>query len=611
MVLLLNEWLFQATKPSFLTRISPLRKVVVALNAGLVLSLLVLGIFVFCWLAANLTKSRLIQKVFLAGPPAGLMAITFLLMVDNFTGTLFGYNMGAATGVWRFAYGLLFFASFIEGFKRINHHLLSLWSSRSKQLAYGVTGVLLVLCSILSFSAFHSGYNALAYVPTLPENANKPNILILSTDGLNASSMSVYGYPRATTPFLESLANETLRFNNHFANASHTTGSVVALLSGRHPTRTKVIYRPDLLTGKDAFLHFPGILRQLGYQNVDVSLEYYADPYDLNLRKSFHQANSRLEQYVQFGQILPISLQIKYDIEFYFLENLMRRIVQRLAHIFGLRDLGNPYFAVTHSGSDNHLDEDTIAKVRSLLHRTPQPFFFHVHLLGTHGPKFGPPIRVFSAGKDQNHEWMPDFYDDAVLAFDRQVEILLKDMRQRNTLNNTIVIITSDHGQKFSPYQPVPLIIRLPGGASAGVVTGPTQQIDIAPTLLNYLGIPAPPWMDGQSLLADDYRKTPIIGVYPTMLGEPKSGWREAEDYVAPYYSLGGLSVIAEGTWCGLSLRDNSLFCRPLESGFSRAQTRSWSVKTARKTILEHLKGGDYDVTSFTRDTEVKQYINP
>lgn len=207
---------------------------------------------------------------------------------------------------------------------------------------------------------------------------------------------------------------------------------------------------------------------------------------------------------------------------------------------------------------------------------------------------------------------MTDFYDDAVLAFDRQVKIIFDVLRQRKLIENTIVVITSDHGQNFSSYRPVPLIMRFPGGVEAGVMAGPTQQIDIAPTLLDYLKFPIPAWMDGQSLLSDHYRKVPIFSVYPTVLGKPSNGWRESESYHPPYYSLGGISIIADGMWCGLRLYDNTTFCRPLDPAVSlSSQQKSLKLKPLRKAIIEHLKGGGYDVSVFNGYAEVEKGVNP
>lgn len=599
MALVLNEWLFQVTKPSFLTRLSLLQKLAVGIHVSLILSLLTLLGFGICWTVARLINRNLSSTILLAGIPAGIISISLLLMVDNFTGTLFGFSMGTFTDVRRFAYAGLLLALFAEAFRRIIPFVCKSWQSGVKRAFYGMAGVSVFL-GIASVSGLPPVSGELGYLPDSDMMATRPNVIILSTDGLNASSVSAYGYPRATTPFLESLASETLRFEDHFTNASHTTGSIVALLTGRYPTHTKVVYRPDILAGKDAFRHLPGLLRQHGYNNLDLSLKYYADPFDLNLRHAFQQANGRLEKWVQFGRSLPLFMQIRYDDDLYFLEHLICRIVERLGHAMGLYDLGNPYFLVTHTGTVNRLDEDTVAEAVEFLRPASQPFFLHLHLLGTHGPKFGPAKKVFSVGQDQRQEWMTDFYDDAVLAFDRQVKNIFDILRQRKLIENTIVVITSDHGQKFSSYQPVPLIMRFPGGVKAGVISGPTQQIDIAPTLLDYLKLPVPSWMDGQSLLSDHYRKGPIFSVYPTALGAPQSGWREAEGYFAPYYSLGGVSVRTGGTWCGLSLRDNNLACRPSKSALIYpSQQKVLSEKTARKAIIEHLRRSGYDVTTY------------
>ena len=59
-----------------------------------------------------------------------------------------------------------------------------------------------------------------------------PNILVLSTDGLNASHMSAYGYQRNTTPFIDGLIQQSLFVQNHFTNNAKSTGSIGAFFSG-------------------------------------------------------------------------------------------------------------------------------------------------------------------------------------------------------------------------------------------------------------------------------------------------------------------------------------------------------------------------------------------
>jgi arylsulfatase A-like enzyme len=81
-------------------------------------------------------------------------------------------------------------------------------------------------------------------------------------------------------------------------------------------------------------------------------------------------------------------------------------------------------------------------------------------------------------------------------------------------MSNTIIILSADHGESFSHgYQGhagnhlyeslvrIPLIIKMPSERKGNVINMPVSQIDIAPTILDLAGIPAPDWMEGRSLL--------------------------------------------------------------------------------------------------------------
>ncbi|OEU48330.1 MAG: hypothetical protein BA871_16920 [Desulfuromonadales bacterium C00003096] len=591
-----SEWLFQITKPSFLSRYSLLHNCELALLAILGLNILILPFLGFCLGVAH-HQRKAIVRVILLGIPSGLLALSLLLMFDNLTHTVFGFNMGAVPGWWRLTYLFLLLAMAADILKKLEHLVLIPWPKAAARCLQMTAGVVLLLTIII----LPGRLNIFIPDPGLPvvtQKGPRPNILILSTDGLRAANMSSYGYYRQTTPFIDSLSNETLRFKGHFVNASHTTGSVMALLSGQLPTRSKVIYRPDIFRGVDAFRNLPGILRSIGYRTMDVSLEYYADPFDLNMRGAFDSANFRSEREKQFASSLPITWQVRFDGEIYFLEQFAKRLIGRLAHMTGIRDLGNPYFVVTHTGTENRLDEKILYRAERLMGNSPQPFFLHVHLLGTHGPKFGPPRRIFSMGKSQDQEWMDDFYDDAILSFDGYVAKLFAHMKAEALLDNTLIILTSDHGQQFTLWQAVPMIIRFPGGARSGLVNNPSQQIDVAPTILDYLRVPVPSWMDGKSLLnVAGQRTEPIIGVIPGKLSQATNGWRETEHYRPPFYSLGTLSIIVDNTWYGLALEENAIFYHHTDSENDSATGSNLLSETeARQIIVNQLKANGYDL---------------
>ncbi len=79
---------------------------------------------------------------------------------------------------------------------------------------------------------------------------NKKNVVLITTDGLETAFMSVYGYEKDTTPFLRTLAPKALIARNHFSNSGNTGGSITSILTGKHPTTNRVLYRPDILRGE-------------------------------------------------------------------------------------------------------------------------------------------------------------------------------------------------------------------------------------------------------------------------------------------------------------------------------------------------------------------------
>jgi arylsulfatase A-like enzyme len=105
-------------------------------------------------------------------------------------------------------------------------------------------------------------------------------------------------------------------------------------------------------------------------------------------------------------------------------------------------------------------------------------------------------------------------YDEFILYSDKQFEIFMSRLSGTVDLSNTIIILTSDHGESFShgyqehdgPYLfdqfvHVPLIINIPERTEGDVIDVLIEQTDIAPTILELAGIPTPEWMEGRSFV--------------------------------------------------------------------------------------------------------------
>lgn len=128
----------------------------------------------------------------------------------------------------------------------------------------------------------------------------------------------------------------------------------------------------------------------------------------------------------------------------------------------------------------------------------------HLHLMDTHCCTFKPKIRRFSARFDKqesgDHE---DFFRDAVLDSDAFFGEILESLEQAGKLENTLIIYSSDHSKGWNVRERVPLVIHFPDQKRVGRVPVNVQLMDLAPTVLDYLGISVPVWMEGDSLLSD------------------------------------------------------------------------------------------------------------
>ncbi len=188
------------------------------------------------------------------------------------------------------------------------------------------------------------GPNPLETAAPRPSAAiSQPNILLLTSDGVNAENMSVYGYRRDTTPFLKELAQTSLVAENALTNAGKTYGSILSFYTGKNPVTTGVIFTPNILKGADSYQHLPGLLRSAGYRTVEITTPHYADAYSMNLLDGFDEVNGQsMSSAALTGHFKPLSPLSPWPISF---TKPATRITARLGHIFYLKDHGKPIYS--------------------------------------------------------------------------------------------------------------------------------------------------------------------------------------------------------------------------------------------------------------------------
>ncbi|MGE5236167.1 MAG: sulfatase-like hydrolase/transferase [Acidobacteriota bacterium] len=520
------EWLFFVTKPSFMSGLSWTAKLSAGMHAFAFAFLLLFALSLPALLLRRWLPTLRVFRILAWLVPASAVACAVLLEADAFTVTLFHHGIASASGLGRWLYALFFLAALVWATRLTRDVEGRLESRRGRRLA----AILLVAAGALVVATPFLG--PASERPQRSQAASHarrwPNILILGTDGVDAARMSVYGSARQTTPFLEKLAASSLVFTDAFTNCGNTTGSLTALLTGRLPTSTGVVYAPDALRGSDCYRHLPGILRRLGYRTFASTVRYYADPYELDMLQAFDEANSRQAALPRVGGLFRTLLGSEGA---FFLARTTDRLGDRLGRVLLGREMANPYREVTTPEGEESLDGERIASLFRFIDRKPGPFFAIVHLLGTHGPTFAPSRRVFSVGHEQTTGFQPEWLDDAILDFDHDVEEVTDELRRRRLLDDTVLVLYSDHGMGYRTEHRVPLIFRFPGGERVGHVDAPAQLADVAPTLLDDLGLPIPAWMDGRSLLRRPYDRCRWIIAASAGLGEEAKSARESRDH--------------------------------------------------------------------------------
>jgi len=579
------EWLFFVTKFSFLT-IRPWSERIVALLVGVwpfLIAVIVIHMVmcILAWVVGRVGKRPIIGRYMLKLIPALVVTAIVLMLTDNFTYTVFKWGIVKTSEYTVFLYWLLFAGIFV-------------WALQSKsvqtklKLKPVMAGVLFLL-SVMPLVLFvmddglaqDVSYNAARSGATLP------NIIMFASDGVNANRMSAYGYGRKTTPNLDELLDRALVADNAFTNSGMTTGSLTSMMTGKYPTTTKVFYPPQTLQGTDAYEHLPRILRKLGYKSLQETIGYYADAKDLNWLDSFNYANGRELHWSQIDR-LPIKLQAAAQLA----ESTRVRLQGRTEHLLFIKRMTDNYAGVVPSEtiSGNVVsDDERMASVFNFIEHTRQPFFIQVHLMGTHCCKWHPKSESFLASDAASKSEQEDAsFDDAILQSDRYFGEMMKLLQRDKMLDNTLVIYSSDHVKGWDFRSQIPLIFFFPHGKYKGNIATPTQLLDVAPTVLDYLNVKVPDWMEGKSIINNhlpEYR--PIFVGYRARYLDTSALHAEIGP---PYYDLASAGLVVCNQWYILSLSDKSVTSGTIPTYRGKcAKDKLPDRDAARTMISEHL----------------------
>jgi glucan phosphoethanolaminetransferase (alkaline phosphatase superfamily) len=577
------EWIFFVTKPSALSLLSWFEKIRILFVTGGVIAIAALLILFLLLIPAlrakDETQRRLAYLACLA--PAFVTAVNALILFDNFTYTVFKFGVATAEDYWRIPYfiGFILFLGWMARQTHIRAY------KRRRPATFLVLGLLAVSILAILTVAFSRTDNVSASGETSTSAQTRPNILIIGGDGLSAAYLSAYGYAKETTPFLEKLAGESLVAENAFVNSSSTTASTTTILTSRYPMDMQVFRYPDILTGEDSFKHLPGILKAAGYQTVEIGAPSYVDAGKLNLLDGFDIVNNRsVDQ--PAADLLRKALGNSPPTQF--ITTVLGRAEERLLHIFFLRVMSNPFKEVNDPKS-RMTDEQRVQQITDLLDSADRPLFIFAHFMDTHGPHFSSSQSAFSTG-DSEEEWDKARYQDAILSFDGNVEKIYRHLEATGQLENTILVVYTDHGFMYTVTSRVPIIVRFPEEAHSGGRTNNLQVMDVPATLLDYLGMDQPAWMSGQSFLdAEAPARREIVSI---VASSPKK-------IKPPFFQIKSVVFIVCQRSFELNVQENTFMVKNVTGHTAPCDERSLPLEEEiRAEIVAYLERYGYDVSS-------------
>jgi len=323
------------------------------------------------------------------------------------------------------------------------------------------------------------------------DDGRPPNIILIVVDALRADHLQSYGYTRPTAPVVEArLVNEGVLFSEATAVSSWTNPSNGALLSGRLPSDVDTVWSDMTRRIPDSETLLAEYLRASGYVTAG-----FVDNWWVSAQFGYSQG---FDHYAQTE--------------------------------------GDDRYK---AASVNKLAQAWLNANSTTLAASDKPLFLFLYYFDPHSwydppspfdTKFDPDYtgfltpEIFGHGQDvvsgkitlgpRDLEHLIALYDGEIAYWDQQLGLMLDDLEGRGLLENSLIVLTSDHGQMFgehgkwvhrnSLYEEVlrvPLIFRYSGTLPQGrVFDEPVDHLDVTPTILQFAGINIPPQMRGRSL---------------------------------------------------------------------------------------------------------------
>ncbi|MBL8977421.1 MAG: sulfatase [Gemmatimonadetes bacterium] len=375
-----------------------------------------------------------------------------------------------------------------------------------------------------------------------------PNVLLLVLDTVRAFNLGMYGYPRPTSPNLDAFAATGARFEQAFSTAPWTLPSHASLFTGHQAHESRADWMVPL---EDTVATVAEVLSRYGFVTAGFSANTDYASEEVGLARGF----TRFEDYTLSPARLLRHSQLALAVA-------RNRTLRRLLGAYD--NLGR-----------KHAPEVT-ARILGWLDDRPaeKPFFIFANYYDAHRPYLPPAPwnrkfaadggsidprldrtgRPGDAARAERTQGAIDAYDGAIAYLDDELGRLFAELGRRKLLTNTLVIITSDHGEEFGEHGifdhgnslyrqslQVPLVIRLDNRIPPGSVVDEAVSLrDIPATITDLTGLGSGILFPGQSLAERVFDPTrPADTIFATV----RKAIRQPASYPAAQGDLSSVAI--------------------------------------------------------------------
>ncbi len=383
--------------------------------------------------------------------------------------------------------------------------------------------ILTIMLATLGTRAW-SEHRAVSAVP--PSGPGARNVLLIVWDTVRAANLSLYGHDRPTSPNLERLAGRGVRFDLAFSTSSWTLPAHASLFTGRWPHELGADWKSPL---RDDVPTLAGYLASHGYDTAGFAANLDFCGRETGLARGFaHYEAFPFELYDAFTRYIALGHALDIPEWFGVFASLVERHTGLMLHDWIPRSR-------EHAKNAAAVDR-AFLRWLARRHGRERPFFAFLNYNDAHTPYEVPDQSTPGFGlrpassRDRLtlHRWQDgdkarltfhdvrlgrDVYDDCIAYLDRRLGMLLQELSKRGVLDDTLVIVTADHGEHLGDHYlffhgcslyrqlvHVPLVVVDPRGTANQVVADPVSLRDIPATIVDLLGVGRDAPFPGRSL---------------------------------------------------------------------------------------------------------------